>query len=209
MKQFDSCLMIVVLMLIGIIAAGSVGAVFMQTALESGDMSSEAVDLQSQSIDLQTQDVTEHFRGKSLSDLQSDYSPGRTERYGAGSTDDSPLFAVAVGGSDGDGCNSIQQTSDGGYIAGGYTYSFGAGSHGFLIVKLDASGNVSWAKTLGGSDDDNCVSIQQTSDGGYIAGGYTSSFGAGYDDFLIVKLNASGNVSWARTLGGSSIVIPK
>jgi hypothetical protein len=38
------------------------------------------------------------------------------------------------------------------------------------------------AKTYGGGSADQAYSIQQTSDGGYIAAGYTQSFGAGFTD---------------------------
>jgi hypothetical protein len=54
---------------------------------------------------------------------------------------------------------------------------------------------ITWAKTYGGGSDDIASSIQQTSDGGYIVAGFTDSFGAGYSDFWVLKLNASGDVA--------------
>jgi uncharacterized delta-60 repeat protein len=114
------------------------------------------------------------------------------------------LAGKFFGGSNDDEAYSIQQTSDGGYIVAGYTNSFGAGYSDFYIIKLDASGNKVWKKTYGGSSDDWARSIQQTSDGGYIVAGETSSFGAGYSDFYIIKLDANGNKVWQKTYGGSS-----
>jgi hypothetical protein len=70
-------------------------------------------------------------------------------------------------------------------------------------VKLDSSGNVQWAKTIGGSADDVANSIIQSSDGGYVVAGWTRSFGAGYVDIYVVKLDSSGNVQWTKTIGGS------
>ncbi len=84
------------------------------------------------------------------------------------------------------GASSIQQTSDGGYIA--------AGSH---ILKLDADGNRVWQKSYNGGAE----SIQQTADGGYIAAGSTYSFGAGSGDFWVLKLDGDGKVLWQKAYG--------
>ena len=71
---------------------------------------------------------------------------------------------------------SIQQTSDGGYIVAGQTKSFGAGNEDFWVLKLNSDGSVAWQKTYGGSADDFAYPIQQTSEGGYIVAGVTYSF---------------------------------
>jgi uncharacterized delta-60 repeat protein len=112
-------------------------------------------------------------------------------------------FAKTIGGSDGDYAHSIIQSSDGGYVVAGETLSFGAGSFDFYVVKLDSSGNVEWTKTIGGSGWDFARSIIQSSDGGYVVAGKTKSFGAGYSDIYVVKLDSAGNVQWTKTIGGS------
>jgi hypothetical protein len=109
-------------------------------------------------------------------------------------------FAKSYGGAYEDDANSVQQTSDGGYIVAGYTESFGAGGDIFLI-KTDASGNVIWAKTYGGTGYEEAFSVQQTSDGGYILAGYTGSWP--YYDIFLIKTDANGNVQWAKTYGGT------
>lgn len=98
--------------------------------------------------------------------------------------------------------NSIQQTSDGGYIIAGYTTSSGAGSEDYWILKLGSDGGIQWQKTYGGGNTDIANSIQQTADSGYIVSGYTNSFGTGNNDFWILKLNGEGAVQWQKTYGG-------
>jgi hypothetical protein len=111
-------------------------------------------------------------------------------------------WAKTYGGGDFDGADSIQQTTDGGYIVAGKTGSFGAGDGDIWVLKLNASGDVVWQKTYGGGGWDEAFSIQQTTDGGYIVAGTTGSFGAGGDDGWVLKLNASGDVVWQKTYGG-------
>jgi hypothetical protein len=112
-------------------------------------------------------------------------------------------FARTYGGTNADGALSVRQTSDGGYIVTGITYSFGAGGDIFLI-KTGANGNIQWAKTYGGGGSEEASSVRQTSDGGYIVAGRTYYFGAGGDIFLI-KTDANGNVQWAKTYGGTGL----
>jgi hypothetical protein len=137
---------------------------------------------------------------------------GWTTSFGAGSSDffliktdanGNLQWAKTYGGISHDAAYSVQQTSDGGYIVAGYTFSFGAGNYDFFLIKTDANGNIIWAKTYGEAGYDLAYSVQQTSDGGYIVAGYTYSFGTGSFDFLLIKTDASGNVQWAKTYGGT------
>jgi len=63
-----------------------------------------------------------------------------------------------LGGTNRDIANSIQQTSDGGFIVAGYTYSNDgdvSGNHGYCdawVVKLNSSGDIEWQKCLGGTN---------------------------------------------------------
>jgi len=106
------------------------------------------------------------------------------------------------GGDSVDFAYSIQQTSDGGYIVAGETWSFGPGNYDVWVLKLDSDGNVTWQRTYGGVGDDSAYSIQQTSDGGYIVAGETGSFGAGLPNVWVLKLDSDGNVTWQKTYGG-------
>jgi len=129
------------------------------------------------------------------------------------------IWDKLLGGAAEDRAYAIQQTSDGGYVIAGYSSSSASGdvsgiNHGgydYWIVKLDAAGNQIWDKLLGGTADDIDYSVIQTTDGGYILAGYSSSSASGdisgtnygSNDFWVVKLDASGNIIWDKLLGGS------
>jgi hypothetical protein len=113
------------------------------------------------------------------------------------------IWAKTYGGTYWDVAFSVQQTSGGGYIVAGYTGSFGVSGNDILLIKMDEYGNVDWAKTYGGTYNERAFSVQQTSGGGYIVAGYTTSFGAGADDIFLIKTDENGNVQWAKTYGGT------
>ena len=114
------------------------------------------------------------------------------------------LWTRTYGGTGFDWGNSVQQTTDGGYIIAGTTSTFGAGSDDVYLVKTNAQGDTLWTRTYGGTGEDYGNSVQQTSDGGYIIAGWTESFGAGLTDVYLIKTNASGDSLWTRTYGGTS-----
>ncbi|MEO0191745.1 MAG: hypothetical protein ABIM46_03055 [candidate division WOR-3 bacterium] len=137
---------------------------------------------------------------------------GSTYSYGADredflvlklNSDGSMSWARTFGGPGYERASSVTQTADGGYAIAGYTDSFGAGSVDFLVLKLDPDGSLEWARTFGGMEDEWAHLVTQTADGGFVVAGYTWSYGAGCDDFLVLKLNSDGSLIWARTFGGS------
>lgn len=128
-----------------------------------------------------------------------------------------------IGGNEYDFLKSACQTNDGGYILGGYSYSGISGdkteaNHGFStsdywLVKLDASGNIEWQNTIGGGLEDFLYDVKQTSDGGYLLGGYSCSGISGDKnetcfggfDYWVLKLDAMGNIIWQNTIGGTGV----
>lgn len=98
--------------------------------------------------------------------------------------------------------NSIQQTTDGGYIIAGQMRGGSGGINKVYLIKTNSSGDTLWTKTLGWGQGVG-YSVQQTSDGGYIIGADLDNFdGQSYNVYLI-KTNANGDVLWEKTFGGN------
>jgi hypothetical protein len=137
---------------------------------------------------------------------------GRTWSFGAGPNDlwliktdtaGDTMWTKTYGGTDFDWGSSVQQTTDGGYAVAGWTRSFGTGEEDVWLIKADARGDTMWTRTYGGPNWDCSWSVQQTTDGGYIVAGYTSSFGVGGADFYLIRTDAHGDTLWTRTFGGA------
>ena len=126
-------------------------------------------------------------------------------------------WAKSVGGNYDDQISSVVSTRDGGIIAGGYFKSdeiqignytltrCGSGnpSDG-MIIKYNAGGEEEWARSVGGSNNDEFQSVASTSDGGVIIGGYFRSStieaerfyleNKGEEDGLLLKLQPNTGV---------------
>ncbi len=102
------------------------------------------------------------------------------------------LWQRRFGGAGRDGIRCVRQTSDGGYIAAGSTYSGGEDARGAWVLKLGPDGKVQWQRTYGGL---SSVYAMEAGDGGYLLGGWTD------EGICVTKLDEEGHVSWRRVLG--------
>ena len=138
-------------------------------------------------------------------------------------------WAKEIGEESADFVNSIIETSAGGYIVGGYFYSrsidlgngvslINKGSSDGMIIKYSSDGKVEWAQVIGGTDVERINSVSETTDGGYILGGYfdsrsidlgngvslTNKVVSGSDDGMVIKYSSTGEVEWAQGIGGTN-----
>jgi hypothetical protein len=109
---------------------------------------------------------------------------------------------VTVGGEKIDKLFSAAATDDG-FVLCGLTYSFGSQNSSAWIVKIDLNGNLVWNKIFSGSTEDALRTCVYCTDGNVLAAGYTKEQLQSSDyDFLLLKINPSGDFLWNKTFGG-------
>jgi hypothetical protein len=135
---------------------------------------------------------------------------GETRSFGAGSVDayliktdseGNEEWSRTFGGVNTDCAFWVQQTSDGGFVLAGYTYSFGGPGADVYLIKTDSQGKEEWSRTLGGAGHDWAFWVDQTADGGYIVAGGTESFGAAPEQAYLLKTDSRGKQEWSKTFG--------
>ena len=90
---------------------------------------------------------------------------------------------------------SVLQTNDNGYIVVG-SNRISIDTVYMYIIKTDINGDILWARTYGGAENDVGYSVQQTNDNGYIISGSTRSFGDGSSDVYLIKTDENGNIEF-------------
>lgn len=126
-------------------------------------------------------------------------------------------WQTCLGGSQNERCLNVIENDQSEIIIGGQTWSNDgnvSGNHGndnpdAWVVNLDANGNLQWQKCYGGTGGEDVRRIIQTTDGGYIFTGSTSSNDGdisgfhGEFDCNVIKLNPVGEIEWQKCYGGS------
>ena len=100
----------------------------------------------------------------------------------------------------GDGyyASAITPTPDGNFIVVGSDYNGDA-----YFLKIAPNGDMLWAKSYGGTENDEAYAITSTSDGNFIVAGATASFSAGDEEVYILKIKPNGDTLWTKTYGGT------
>ena len=112
------------------------------------------------------------------------------------------LWTRKYGGTNYDYGYSVAETNDGGFIIAGRTSSYGTGARSAYFIRTDADGDTLWTRAHGGWERDEAYSIVALPAGGYMAAGYTKSFGAGEGDVWLIRLDDAGDTLWTKTFGG-------
>jgi hypothetical protein len=137
-----------------------------------------------------------------------------TTSYGAGGYDywllridsvGNVLWDSTYGGSGDDDLWDSQLTPDGGVAMVGPTNSYGAGSYDIYLYRVDSLGHTIWAETYGGSGNDSPYMLNTTLDSGFIAAGFTTSFGTNAEDLWLVKVLGDGSLHWTWQYGGLNV----
>ena len=141
------------------------------------------------------------------------YCAGETKNFGAGSCgallvkyDSSGTLQWAKiwdSSADIEYIYGVAVDSGGSIYCAGSTRIFSTGEEDTLLLKYDSSGSLQWARTWGGTDDDEIGGVGVDSGGSVFCAGRTASFGAGDWDVLLLKYSSSGTLQWAKTWGGT------
>jgi hypothetical protein len=99
----------------------------------------------------------------------------------------------------------VIETEDKGFIACGLRYNVNTSGaltdSDIYLVKTDSLGIPEWERTFGELGSEWGLSMQITSEGGYIIIGATDASGEGYEDFTVIKTDTQGNLLWQNTYG--------
>lgn len=127
------------------------------------------------------------------------------------------LWEKSFGGTGIDKAYDLVKTNDNAYVIAGNTFSTDTdisknnGESDVWLIKISDSGDLIWEKTFGGTAFDAARGLKITHDGGFVIAGNSKSFdgdsteNSGENDLWLLKTDASGNLEYQKTLGGSDL----
>lgn len=132
-----------------------------------------------------------------------------------------PIWQKTYSTPDREWIHAFRFTSDGGYVLTGSTSQNEAhipnsvfNTSNYVVIKLSDSGEISWRKIFGGSNEDIAKDVIETSDGRYVIAGnsqyatyyYTDgdvSGSYGGRDIWVIQVSKTGDLLWQKTFGGN------
>lgn len=112
-------------------------------------------------------------------------------------------WTKTYGGNGYESALAVRQTTDGGYIMCGQTPAYGDSGYKAYLVKVNATGDITWTKAYKSYGSELGKDVRQTTDGGYIILGTTDIDLDGGSDLYLIKTDALGNVTWSRAIGAA------
>jgi hypothetical protein len=106
------------------------------------------------------------------------------------------VWDKTVGGEGFDMPTCVTVSNFGGFLVGGFTFSFGKGERDFWLFKIDDAGNVPWSCTVGRSEFEEAYAALETAENEFVMAGWTNSIGQGHYDFYVVKVSVENAGSW-------------
>ncbi|REK35272.1 MAG: T9SS C-terminal target domain-containing protein [Bacteroidetes bacterium] len=100
----------------------------------------------------------------------------------------------------------VAEVPAGGYILAGYTADSSVNDTDAYVVRMNLAGDTLWTRRYNGpnSGKDLLYKVINTSDGGFVFCGYSTSFSGGFsDDAFWMKMDSNGNIIWTQFWGGT------
>ena len=113
-----------------------------------------------------------------------------------------PGFLNITGGARNDFGKSLIRSSKNSFVIAGSSASFTPGNLDAILLSYNNNGGFIWGRTVGGNNDDALNKVVETADGGFIATGYSYSYGNG-QECIVVKIDSTGALIWMNTYGGT------
>lgn len=137
---------------------------------------------------------------------------GNTGSFGQGSSDiyllgvdglGAKQWSATIGGAGLEQARDMRITSSGDPIIAGFKEVGAAGGYDGMLVLANDEGQELWQRTYGGSDWDLFHQVRVMPDGGFLIAGQTYNGPDPGGNAWMLRTNASGDVLWERTIGGS------
>jgi len=134
---------------------------------------------------------------------------GNTRSHGAGDQDfylmkinasGDSLWGKTYGTASYEQAGSIIQDAGGFYLCG-HSAGHGHAEHNVYLVRTDLSGNMIWENNYGGALHDGSEQGLLASNGDILMTGYSSSYGAGDVDFMLMRVKTGGQLVSTRVFG--------